>query len=38
MENIIYSWSFNDNKDKGKTWYIVAISIVLALAIWGVFM
>lgn len=36
MENLIYEWSFSDNKNRGKFWYIIAISIVLWLAIWWV--
>jgi hypothetical protein len=33
----IYTWSFSDNKDRWKLWYIIAISLILWLAIWGIF-
>lgn len=36
MNNLIYEWGFSDNKNRGKFWYIIAISIVLWLAIWWV--
>ena len=36
MNNIIYNWKFSDDKDRTKTWYIVAISLVLWLSIWGI--
>lgn len=36
MNNIIYSWNFSDNKNRGKFWYIIAISIVIWLAIWWI--
>jgi hypothetical protein len=36
MENLIYEWSFSDNKNRGKFWYIIAISVVIWLAIWWV--
>jgi hypothetical protein len=31
----IYTWKFNDNRDRGTLWYIVALSIVIWLTIWG---
>ncbi len=37
MSNIIYEWSFSDTKDRGKLWYILAISIILWLSIWWIF-
>jgi len=37
MSNIIYSWKFDDNKNRWALWYIIAISVVLWLAIWGFF-
>lgn len=30
----IYSWQFEDKKDRSPFWYIIAISIVVGLAIW----
>ncbi len=35
MSEIIYSWKFEDNKDRGALWYTIALSLVLGLAIWG---
>lgn len=37
MSNIIYSWKFNDNKNRWPIWYTTAISIVLWLTIWWFF-
>lgn len=37
MSNIIYEWNFSDSKDRGKLWYIFAVSIILWLAIWWIF-
>ncbi|MDD3145515.1 MAG: hypothetical protein PHV23_05400 [Candidatus Gracilibacteria bacterium] len=37
MSNIIYEWNFSDTKNRGSLWYIIAISIILGLAIWGIF-
>ncbi len=31
----IYSWKFDDNKNRSSTWYIIALSVVIWLAIWG---
>lgn len=36
MDNLIYKWNFSDNKNRGRFWYIIAISIVLWIAIWWV--
>ena len=36
MDNLIYKWTFSDNKNRGKFWYIIAISVVLWIAIWWV--
>lgn len=33
-DNILYSWKFDDNKNRGSMWYIVALSVVIWLAIW----
>lgn len=35
MENLIYSWNFNDKKDRSSTWYIVFLSIMIGLVLWG---
>ena len=35
MEKINYSWVFNDKKDRSSLWYIIALSIVIWLCIWG---
>lgn len=34
MINDIYSWKFEDKKDRSQLWYIIALSIVIWLAIW----
>lgn len=36
MENIIYSWTFSENKNRGAFWYIIAISIVLWVVFWWI--
>ncbi|MFA5917077.1 MAG: hypothetical protein WC850_02460 [Candidatus Gracilibacteria bacterium] len=33
--NILYSWEFEDKKDRGPYWYIIALSIIIGIAIWG---
>ena len=35
MTNYIYSWKFEDQKNRSQLWYIIALSIVIWLAIWG---
>lgn len=37
MSNTIYEWNFSDAKNRGKLWYIIAISVILWLAIWWIF-
>lgn len=37
VNNIIYNWSYNDSKNRGKLWYIIAVAIILWLAIWWIF-
>ncbi len=32
--NILYSWAFEDKKNRGSLWYIIALSIVIWLTIW----
>lgn len=34
-EKILYSWSFDDKKERSPFWYIIAISVVIGFAIWG---
>ena len=34
MSENIYSWKFNDTKDRWRMWYIIAISIVIWSTIW----
>lgn len=33
--NILYSWEFEDKKDRWPYWYIIALSIIIWIAIWG---
>ena len=32
----IYKWNFDDNKNRGKLWYVIAISIVIGLSLWWI--
>jgi len=32
---MLYSWTFLDNKNRGKLWYTITFSIVVGLVIWG---
>lgn len=34
-QNILYSWNFEDKKDRSALWYIIALACVIGLAIWG---
>lgn len=34
-QNILYSWDFEDKKDRNPLWYMVAFSIAVGLIIWG---
>jgi len=34
MSESLYSWKFNDKKNRWKLWYIIAISIVIWTTIW----
>lgn len=34
MEQLLYSWTFSDTKNRGSLWYIITLSIVIGLAIW----
>lgn len=33
--NILYSWEFEDKKDRWPYWYIIALSIIIWISIWG---
>lgn len=35
MSEKLYSWEFNDEKNRSQAWYIIALSIVIGLSIWG---
>ena len=35
MENILYTWKFEDKKNRSQLWYIIALSVVIWLTIWG---
>ena len=37
MENILYSWYFDDKKNRSGTWYIIFLSIMIWLVLWGFF-
>lgn len=32
----LYSWTFSSEKEKSSTWYAIAFSAVIGLAIWGI--
>lgn len=32
---MLYSWTFLDQKQRGKLWYVIAFSCVIGLVIWG---
>ena len=34
QNNIIYSWSFEDKKDRSATWYVIFLSVIVWLIIW----
>lgn len=34
-QNILYSWAFEDKKDRSPLWYIIALACVIWLVIWG---
>lgn len=34
MGNILYSWKFEDKKNRSQLWYIIALSVVIWLTIW----
>ncbi|QFR39691.1 hypothetical protein A9Q91_05720 [Candidatus Gracilibacteria bacterium 28_42_T64] len=35
MTDIYYSWKFEDKKNRSSLWYVIALSIVIGLIIWG---
>lgn len=37
METSLYSWQYDDTKNRWKVWYILAISIIIWLIIWWIF-
>lgn len=37
MDNILYSWSFSDKRDRSWLWYIIASAFALWLIIWWFF-
>lgn len=37
MENIIYYWSFSDEKNRWWLWYVLTISVVIWLVFWWIF-
>lgn len=37
MSENIYSWEFNDKKDRWTMWYTIALSVVIWLSIWWFF-
>jgi len=34
-QNVLYSWDFDDTKERNPLWYMVALSIAIWLIIWG---
>lgn len=34
-QNILYTWTFEDNKDRSPLWYIIALACMIGLVIWG---
>lgn len=34
MSNILYSWKFEDTKQRSQLWYIIAFSVVIWLVVW----
>ncbi len=33
--NTLYTWSFEDKKDRSPLWYVIALSVVVGFALWG---
>jgi hypothetical protein len=34
MTNILYTWQFEDKKQRSQLWYIIAFSVVIGLVVW----
>lgn len=34
MQNILYSWKFSSEKQRGSMWYIIALSIIIWIVLW----
>lgn len=34
-DTLLYSWSFPNDKNRGPLWYIIALSVVIGMVIWG---
>lgn len=32
---VLYNWKFEDKKDRSALWYIIALSVVIGMIIWG---
>lgn len=37
MQDILYSWKFESKKERWSLWYVIALSVVIGLVIWGFF-
>lgn len=37
MSEYIYTWEFDDSKDRWTLWYVIALSVVIWLSIWWFF-
>lgn len=33
--NEIYAWTFSNDKERGWLWYVIALSVVIGLVVWG---
>lgn len=34
-QNVLYSWNFEDSKERSALWYMIALAIAIWLIIWG---
>jgi len=34
-QDTLYEWSFSNKKDRSQLWYIISLSIIVGLVIWG---
>lgn len=32
--NILYNWSFSNDKNRGNLWYVIALSIMIGIVVW----